>query len=520
MKNPIKISWPNLPRLNLRLPKLRLPGFRLPALRGIQLPAVRTPFVNRFQGSRFFLGVGVAVVAGLGALGWFVIWPALNAPQAAAAASESAPVQHAAGAPEGAAKSAANEPSQAQSARLADGPESARTAQGDTAVPPELPAASQQAGGAAASQAKSEPETLVRKLQDMQERVAAGDAEAIAELPRLLRATAQNFTAQPPETWRQKQNARALALYLLSGGNSAIGRKILSARAFAPSEEALTKGAIAYLDGIDCPERDALLGLDPRALDAALGAQLAFVQSILLANVDRQKAIATLDVARLLAPGGLVEEAALRREIGLLGETTDFAKFAGLSRQYWARFRRSPYAENFLRQFMGAVARVSALVKIEEWADLEEFINSLAPETRRALYLVMAKTAAVAGNSAFAFLAAQRAMELSAPDSVERQRAQLYRAAARVGEADAAQNPFLLRDIERAWLPAADQPLYDATALVSARLFRAPERDSAAAADAAGDGVPAAALAQAETSLKDANSALEGARQSMERQRR
>jgi hypothetical protein len=112
-------------------------------------------------------------------------------------------------------------------------------------------------------------------------------------------------------------------------------------------------------------------------------------------------------------------------------------------------------------------------------------------------------------------------LELSAPDSVERQRAQLYRAAARVGEADETQNPILLRDIERARLPAADQPLYDATALVSARLFRAPERDAASAAGAReGDGIPAAALAQAETSLKDANSALEGARQSMERKRR
>lgn len=514
MKNAIKVSRPKWTRLNLRLPKLRVP-----ALRGIHLSGVKAPLGNRLgQGPQLFLAVGAAVVAGLGALGWFVVWPVLHAPRETAA-SDSPPAQLAA-APEGAGKSADSAPPQARPAIPADKAENSPPAQSD-AGRPEHPGASRQAASAAAPQPQSEPEMLVRKLQDMQERVAGGDADAIAQLPRVLRATAQSFAAQPPETWKQKQNARALALYLLSGGNSAIGRKILSARAFAPSEEALAKGAIAYLDGIDCPERDALLELDPRALDSALGAQLAFVQSILLAIVDRQKAIAKLDVARLLAPGGLVEEAALRREIGLLGETADFGKFAGLSRQYWARFRRSPYAENFLRQFMGAVARVSALVKIGEWADLEDFINSLAPETRRALYLVMAKAAAVGGNSAFAFLAAQRALELSAPDSVVRQRAQLYRAAARVGEADETQNPFLLRDIERARLPAADQPLYDATALVSARLFRAPERDAASAAGAReGDGIPAAALAQAETSLKDANAALEDARQSMERKRR
>jgi chemotaxis protein MotC len=515
MKNPMKLSRPKLPRLNMRLPKLRVP-----ALRGGRFPGVKAVLANR-QGPLILLGAGAAVLAGLGALGWFVIWPALHAPRPAAK-SESAPVQQAAAEPERAGKQAEGAPSQAQPARL-DATDHSPPRQGEAKERPETPGLDRQGAGAAASQPPSEPETLVRTLQDVQERVAAGDGDAIAALPRVLRATAQNFAAQPPEIWKQKQNARALALYLLSGGNSAIGRKILSARPFAPAEEALTKGAIAYLDGIDCPERDALLGLDPRALDTVLGAQLAFVQSILLANVDRQKAIAKLDVARLLAPGGLVEEAALRREIGLLGETMDFAKFAGLSRQYWARFRRSPYAENFLRQFMGAVARVSVLIKIEEWADLEEFVSSQAPETRRALYLIMAKTAAVAGNSAFAFLAAQRAMELAAPDSIEGQRARLYRAAARVGEADAAQNPLLLRDIERGRLPAADQPLYDATALVSARLFRAPERDADLAPGAGageGEGIPPAALAQAEMSLKDADSAIEGARTSMERKRR
>jgi chemotaxis protein MotC len=355
---------------------------------------------------------------------------------------------------------------------------------------------------------------LVRKLQDVQERVAMGDADAFAELPRLVRATAQNFASQPPESWKLKANARALELYLLSGGVSAIGRKIVAAHQLAPSDEALMKGAIAYLDGIDCAERDAMLTLDPRALEAALGAQIAFVQSILLASLDRERAIASLDLARLLAPGGLVEEAALRREIGLLGETTDFAKFAALSRQYGARFRRSPYAENFLRQFLGAAARIGTLIKVEQWADFEDFVGALGDETQRTLYLVMAKAAAVAGNSAFAVLAAQRAAALSAPDSVERQRALLYRAAARVADADIAQSRTSLRDVSRERLPAGDQPLYDATALVSTRIYLAPEKDAPSRET---ESVVEPAVAQAQASLKEAGAAIEGARNSMER---
>ena len=45
--------------------------------------------------------------------------------------------------------------------------------------------------------------------------------------------------------------------------------------------------------------------------------------------------------ARLLAPGGLVEEAALRREIALLAEAKDMSRLAILTRQYATRFGAS-----------------------------------------------------------------------------------------------------------------------------------------------------------------------------------
>ena len=54
-----------------------------------------------------------------------------------------------------------------------------------------------------------------------------------------------------------------------------------------------------------------------------LAGQVAFARSVLETRRDPKAAIARLDWARLLAPGGLVEEAALRREIGLLAEARD-----------------------------------------------------------------------------------------------------------------------------------------------------------------------------------------------------
>jgi len=369
----------------------------------------------------------------------------------------------------------------------------------------------------------SEVERLIRRLQDIQERVATGDAAAYVEMPRLLHMMGQKFADEPPETWSTKGNARALVLFLLSGGGSTLGRTVLGQHRFAPSEEHLAKAAVAYLEGVEGADREYMLSLDPRELDLDLGAQIAFVQSILQTGTDRPKAIASLDLARLLAPGGLVEEAALRREVALLSETSAFDKFAELARQYWQRFHRSPYADNFLRQFIAAAARISLLIKPSEWAQLEEFISSLTPETRLKLYLVMSQASAVSGNIGFAEMAAQRAADLAAEGSVERQRALLYRAAARVGAADSLLGPKLLVDVARDKLPAADQPLYDAVTTTSARIYRDPEGSFDAPPPRAPNAAPNAidaSLARAEKGVSDADSVMDSVTKTMERKTR
>ena len=205
--------------------------------------------------------------------------------------------------------------------------------------------------------------------------------------------------------------------------------------------------------------------------------------------------------------------------MALLSETTQFDKFAELARQYWERFRASPYAGNFLRQFMVAVARVSLLIKPSEWAQLEEFINSLTPETRLKLYLVMAQASAVSGNAGLADMAAQRALELSAEASVERQRALLYRAAALVGAANSSRGPSLLADVARDRLPPTDQPLYDAVLTTSARIYRDPEQNFGAPPP--GDTNDAdISLARAEKGVKEADAAMDSVTKTMERKTR
>ena len=504
-----------LPRL--KLPALKLPKFSArrpeavlaqPLAEGDAAPAeagapAKKPGKLSAKTRFAALGLGLAILGGGGFAAWRLTRPA---PQVAATEkpAEHAPPaveQHAAAAPAESHAEPKHEAAEAKEGGHGGGEKPGKDKPVFTPLTLAPP---------------SEIIVAVRRLQVLQEKVAAGDSAAFAEMPKFLRAMTQKLAAQPPDAWAQPDNARALLLYLLSGGNAALARRILAQGKLGAGEEALVKGAIAYLEGVEGPERDVLLSLDPRAMDPNLGAQIAFVQSILLTGADRPEALRKLDLARLLAPGGLVEEAALRREVGLLAETRQFAKFAELARQYWARFRASPYAENFLRQFMLASARISLSINVKEWTQLEEFIQTLTPETRRGLYLTMAQTASVAGNNELAALAAHRALDLAPEDAPEQRRAQLYLAAASVGGAPEPASAELLKGVSREKLEPGDQPLFDAVTMVSARMFRPPEKDFASEPR----GAPNAAdpeMARAEAKLREGDVVLDEARKSMER---
>jgi hypothetical protein len=508
------------------LPKFGTPRPPLPAWRGLpQLRLKDAQAKRKATPARLLIGGALAIV-GLGALGRFVVWPRLRPPQQVESAAKAVAIR-AASAKAGGSEADGTRSAPPKAHAMTPAPKKTSQATARAAVAPaptpasaKEPAKTQIAAVLSGSPAPpSEAERLVRQLQDDENRVAAGDPAAYQQLPLLLRTIARRFVELPPKTWADEGDAGALVLYLLSGGNSVVGRRILSEHTLAASQAPLAKGAIAYLEGIDCAERDALLDVDPLRLDVALGAQVAFVQSILLSRYDRSKAIAKLDVARLLAPGGLVEEAALRRETDLLSETADFNKFAEVARQYWSRFRSSPYAANFLRQFVIAAERVSALIKVEQWTRLDEFMDSLSVEKRRSFYLAMARTAAVAGNSVFADFAARRALALAAPDSIDRQRALLYRAAADVAGLGDTPEGDLLQGVERGRLPRMDQPLYDAVSVVAAAVRRAPERNFTSPPADAGD-LPGHEFARAAASLGEASAAINAERKSMEHKSR
>ena len=198
---------------------------------------------------------------------------------------------------------------------------------------------------------------LVDELQRIQLRVAQGDKAAYAGELDQLKTIGAAIAAASPETWKDKREADSLVISILSGGPLADVAPLLKGDAVIESERALARGAFAYVTNHESDAVGLLGQTNLTALDARLAGEVAFARSVLETKRDPKAALDLLDWARLLAPGGLVEEAALRREIALLAEAKDVGRAAMLTRQYVTRFAASLYAADFLRDLAGAVPR-------------------------------------------------------------------------------------------------------------------------------------------------------------------
>ncbi len=185
-----------------------------------------------------------------------------------------------------------------------------------------------------------------------------------------------------------------------------------------------------------------------------------------------RKAIELLDLARLLAPGTLVEEGALRREIFIHAQGGDSRRFEALSIQYLRRFRRSVYAGNFRQRFATALTRLDFDSDRARVDRLERMLDEIEPGERRDLYLLVARAGLDQGRRETATFAAERALSLASPDSEAAARARLYRAAALI-VVDGRYEDGLegLRAVDRAGLDAPDRALLEA-ALSTARQIR------------------------------------------------
>jgi chemotaxis protein MotC len=334
-------------------------------------------------------------------------------------------------------------------------------------------------GPAGAAESKP-PYELVRSLNALQDQMVVGNRAARAAVPQLAAELEKRLLAYDPKVWREPRNVRAAVTYVLSGGSPRVMKAVLASGNCSQQEKKLVEATIAYSEGRAGRARALLASVDPRTLEPILGAHVALVQAGLVADKDPEKAVALLDVARVLAPGTLVEEAALRREIFLINATGDFDRFIDLSGEYIRRFLNSTYADNFRGHFSDAIARLDITGDSDQLRQIDDVLGGLKPDDQLKLYLMIARASVLRGKIAAAQFAAAKAEALASPETVEIQRAELYDGAAEIFTPEYERGDSLLGSLDTARLPREEGMLKDAALSMSGEIHQWPSPPSGA----------------------------------------
>ena len=320
----------------------------------------------------------------------------------------------------------------------------------------------------AADEAPAAPYELARTLQTLQAQMAGGNAAAVAAQRGLLGAMEKAFLAADPSVWTDARNARAVVTFTMSGGSPRVLQTLIAGKVALGVPTELAAGALAYIENREDEAKKLLLPFDARALPPTLAGQVALVQAGLIAREDLSRAISLLDSARLLMPGTLVEEAALRREVFLVAQTGNLDRFEFLSQQYLRRFGTSIYAEDFRQRFATAIARLGIADGDDRFPRLEAILKSSDPENQRALFLQLAQAAVVHGKLATARSAAADAAGLAPLGGGDAMRAGLYDSAASIGPGkDIGEVRKRLAALNRRQLARRDVDLLDAAIAVA-----------------------------------------------------
>ena len=310
-----------------------------------------------------------------------------------------------------------------------------------------------------------QPYQLVRSLQLIQDRIAGGDHAALPMQAKLLEMIDARMRDANAEDFKEPKNFRALLVYGMSGGNPVTVAAAASRAVTDPQSLAIAKCVVAYLSGRPAEAIEMLKPIDPMSVPADLGAFLALVKGSLLASDDPAAALALLDEARLLSPGTLVEEAALRRSVGIAAARGDAARFALASTQYVASFLYSPYASQFADAFVSGVITLHMAISQDKIADITSMMD---PEREKVIYLRIARRAAIDGMTELStFASAKAELGRNGNGNQDDPRTQLYSSLSTMTSASVDEVRAKLGKIERGKLSQSDRDLLDAAQAVA-----------------------------------------------------
>ena len=298
---------------------------------------------------------------------------------------------------------------------------------------------------------EKQPYFMVRMLQDLQAQTAKGSTHALRAQRALLDRMNNEFPGLDPVVWKDPRNVRAIALLMLSGGHPAVGNHLLALNLPNSVDTSMIAGALAYIEGHKTDAYRAFAPLNPLTMEPSLGGQVALVQAVLYLPQDLDNALAAVDKARLLMPGSLIEEAALRRGVTIAAAMNNPELFQSYALQYIRHYHNSIYNSDFRRRF-GLAMRHFGNSDIENAFDeLDVVISEFDLDSQRQFYLLLARAGLVTGKLELARKAAEAALPLAMTDTPDRSRAELYIAGSMV------QADRVPRALEHLWAVQRDE---------------------------------------------------------------
>ncbi|KZK83361.1 chemotaxis protein [Pseudovibrio sp. Ad13] len=329
----------------------------------------------------------------------------------------------------------------------------------------------------------ADPDLMVLELQILQDEIIKGNLEAYNLLQPSLIVIGRRFLRLDPEIWKLEKNSRAAVSFMLSGGSGSVFQELAVQGVTFTGDPNLFAGAMAYSQGNRQMALNLLLKVDPITLPVAVAGQVALAQAILISNNDSAGAQRYFDLARLMMPGTLVEESALRRQAPMVAELGDTEKFERLSRRYLFQYSSSVFASEFRDTVADVISGSDYLKQEDEWDRVFQLVSEFDEESQSILLLRLAKAALISGNTAFAVKGSAAFLELNSDDAERVSEAKLYLSAAKASGEEWEQAISGLVEVKAADLSAGNQ-LIQAAAIAMANTIREwPQPETPAASE-------------------------------------
>lgn len=243
------------------------------------------------------------------------------------------------------------------------------------------------------------PYRIVRKITALQNRIVHGDRAAFDILQHRLVSASNQLLKVDEALWiADLRNARAALKFVMSGGPPDILRRLIEDGALPSRYLGPAVAILAYAEGRKIDAYRLLKDTDPRTFEATLGGHLALIKALTIGARHTDEVRKLLNDARLLSPGTIVEESALRRQIPLEAMQPDNGEFDMLTSRYLRRFGQSVFASGLLLQVAETLARDDyAGGDPKKLRVLKGFLEQLHPSQRKRFLMSLAREATARG---------------------------------------------------------------------------------------------------------------------------